>query len=271
MKIIVSRQELLAALLFASKDESRYTLNAVQIEVSPNKKPIMVATDGRRLAVIKTAAEQEEEFTEKHSMLPSSAFVRPICALSKALGGKNFPWISIENKPGSLRVFLEFIGANFHMEAEQGALVEGEFCKWRAVLPDKKLPRTGLKDLGINADFVGDFAKAAKVLEAETPVIQMNLAGGEAIEVIIPSVDTFYALIMPCRINEVKDYQPEFVSIVDSLPPPPEPEKEKEADVESDKQDETAVTIETGGKTVTMTAKQLSKAAARVSKAFRNS
>lgn len=36
MKIIITRQELKAALLFASNDESRFVLNGVLIEVGPD-------------------------------------------------------------------------------------------------------------------------------------------------------------------------------------------------------------------------------------------
>lgn len=235
MKLIVSRNELLAALLFSSTDESRWTLSGVCIEAHRNKKPTMIATDGRRLVVIETAAEQSEEFIDSHALLLRPDFVRPICALSKAMGGKLFPWIEFENTPGSTQVTVTFVGGNCTVHSESSALIEGEFPDWRKVLPPKRrgaLP--AITDLGLNAEFVGDFAKAAKILESRTNIVQMSLVGKESqVEVKIVGPDNFYGLIMPCAVDEDADYQPEFVSIIKDLPKPQEP---GELDVTSDKE-----------------------------------
>lgn len=221
MKIIVSRQELLTALLFASKDDARFTLCSVCIEINPrSNKPNIIATDGRRLAVLQSQAEQPEDFdnSESEQMLLTSDFVKAISALSKALGGKLFPWICLSNKKGNSQVFVELVGGNCSLNADAGALVEGEFPKWRACVPNKNLPRTQISDLGINAEFVGDFAKAAKIFELN-PVIQINLIAKEsALEVKLSGADYFYGLIMPCKPNEDTDYQPEFLGIMENLP-----------------------------------------------------
>lgn len=221
MKVIVSRQELLTALLFAGKDDSRFTLCSVCIEVgSRSDKPNIIATDGRRLAVIQSQAVQPEDFDDKGDgqMLLTSEFVKAVCALSKALGGKIFPWIQFATTAGSSQVFVELIGGDCSLNTATGALVEGVFPKWKECVPSKKLERTQITDLGINAEFVGDFAKAAKIFELN-PVIQINLIAKEsALEVKLSGADYFYGLIMPCKADEEENYQPEFLGIVDDLP-----------------------------------------------------
>lgn len=113
MKIIVSRQELQTALLFASKDDSRFTLCSVCIETSPSyHKPNIITTDGRRLSVIQSQAEQPVDYdtASTEQMLLTSDFVKAIVALSKALGGKIFPWIQLTNTNVSSQVFVELVG-----------------------------------------------------------------------------------------------------------------------------------------------------------------
>jgi hypothetical protein len=237
MKIIVSRQELLTALLFSSKDDSRFTLCSVCIEVGPrSNKPNIIATDGRRLAVIQSQAEQPKDFCNEvaSQMLLTSDFVKAICALSKAIGGKIFPWIQFNNTNGSSQVFVELIGGDCSLNTATGALVEGSFPNWRAVVPSKKLERTQVSDLGINAEFVGDFAKAAKIFDLN-PIIQINLIAKEsALEVKLSCADYFYGLIMPCKADEEENYQPEFLGIAENLPikeVPPAAEKQSEINV----------------------------------------
>lgn len=219
MKIIIARQELQAAMLFASNDESRFILNGVQIEVRRRKTPVVVACDGRRLVAIETSAQQEEEFEASHSLNIRPDFVKLFVAISKACGGKLFPWICLENNPGSKRVVVSLIGGKVLFDIEEGALIEGEYPDWRKALPGKLQEREPISEIGLNAEFIGDFAKAAKVLEADNPIVQMNLVGKEAqVEVKIKSLPYFYGLVMQCKLDESIDYQPEFVQIVNDLP-----------------------------------------------------
>jgi hypothetical protein len=78
---------------------------------------------------------------------------------------------------------------------------------------------------------IGDFAKAAKLMESGTPIVQMNLIGKEqAIEVRLYSLPQFYGLVMPCKVDDSIDYQPEFLAVTKLFPePPPEPETKEEA------------------------------------------
>jgi len=232
MKLTFSRQELLASMLFCSDDDSRYVINGLCLQYKPGAQPTVVSTDGKRLVVIESAAVQEDSDageSEPRQIVLRSDFVGPICALNKALCGKLFPWITFGSKLGKTRVTVEMVGGKFWMEAESGALIETDYPNWLAVIPPKNQKRDPVSELGLNAAYLADYAKVAKLLEASSPHIQMNLVGAEKqVEVKIPSVPNFYGLIMQLRLDEGTEYQPEFLGIVESLTPPPAPEVEAE-------------------------------------------
>lgn len=230
MKLTFSRQELLAAMLFTSEDESRYVLNGVCLKYRPDAKPIAIATDGRRLTVIESNQEQEHNSESGESeIVLRSDFLKPLCALNKAIGGKLFPLITIETKRGSKRLMIHMAGGKFYLEAEDGALIEGQFPNWMVCIPPKNQKRQPIAEVGMNAELVGDYAKAVKLLEATSSIVQMNLVGKEQqIEIRIPAVPNFYGLLMQCKLQEGVDYQPEFLGIVKDLPKPEEKETKAE-------------------------------------------
>jgi len=225
MKITFSRQELLAALLFASADDARYVITGVCIKYRPGEKPIAIATDGRRLAVIESTWDQEEgsdDEPESREIILRADFVKPICALNKAIGGKLFPLITFNQSSGSNRVMVSMAGGKFYLESEDGALIEGVFPNWLDVIPPKNQKRQPIPEVSLNAELVGDYAKLVKILEASSPVFQMNLVGKEQqIEIKIPAVPNFYGLLTQCKLQEQgTDYQPEFLGIIEGLPKP---------------------------------------------------
>jgi hypothetical protein len=227
MKIVVSRRDLQAAAIFASTDDNRPTLNGVNIEVREGiAEPCVVATDGRRLVAIESQAEQQQDFDRPHSVLLRADFLKAICQLSKTFGGQVFPLICFEHNPGSKRLSVSLIGAPVVLEIEVGAIIEGEFPDWRRVMPAKNMRRESISEIGINSEFIGDFAKAAKILECNTPVVQLHLVGKEQqIEVKLDGLANFYGLVMQCKLEEV-DYQPEFTQIIEQLPAPEKAEAE---------------------------------------------
>lgn len=236
MKIIVSRQELQAAALFVSNDESRFILNGVCIEAKPNKAPVIVATDGRRMVAIESKAEQAEEFHVEHSLLLRTDFLKVIVAFSKARGAKLFPWIALDNNPGSKRLEVSIVGVAAGCWVDQGALIEGEFPNWRKSVPAKSARREPVNEVGLNAEMIGDFAKAAKFMEASSPTVQMHMAGKEgAVEVKLAGLPEVYGLIMSSKLDEV-EYQPEFLEIFKACPP--KTEEEESPDEDADEQNE---------------------------------
>lgn len=228
MKIVVSRTELAAAMLFASTDDARYIINGILIEVQAFAlKPILVATDGRRLVSIESEAEQADDFKTSKSFILKPDVIRAFVSMSKAFGGKMFPWICFEIT-GSKRIIVTLIGGKIALDVEEGALIEGEFPNWRTCIPAKSKKREAITDLGVNAEFIGDFARAAKVLGAESPIVQMNLVGKEqSVEVKLAGIPNFYGLLMQCKVDENAEYQPEFLNIVKQF------DEEKESEEQS--------------------------------------
>jgi len=47
MKAVISRFEILAALIFASEDDARFVLNSVCLTLKRNSQPVLVATGQR--------------------------------------------------------------------------------------------------------------------------------------------------------------------------------------------------------------------------------
>jgi len=228
MKVMISRNELAAALLFASLDDSRYALTGIQIETGISK-PTIIATDGRKLAVIETQAEQpKESFSQVNALLKPSV-AKLLIHMSKAVGDKLFPWILLESEDmKSLRATFE--GTSSYLWMNSGAFFETEFPEWRKCVPSKTTHRKGITDLGINANLMSDFAKAAKILGSETGIIQMNLVGTEKLlEIAIPGVENFYGLLAQTKLNTEIDYQPSFVFMNDFKPVEQEKEELNDA------------------------------------------
>lgn len=220
MTFTISRNELQAALTFASTDDARYVLTGINFELRPGAQPVLVTTDGRRLAVIESLAEQPEDGIDMDAQfILRPDFAKALYQLSKAVGMKNFPWIMFNWIPVHKSIDVAFVGAKCDVHIEEGAIIEGDYPNWRRMMPAKTEKRQPINDLGLNAEFIGDFSKVSKIMGSETPVIQMNLVGKDrAIEVRLSAIPTFYAMIMPCAIDDTLDYQPEFVAIKEAFP-----------------------------------------------------
>lgn len=211
MKVTISVKELLAANVFSSDDESRYVLNGILIEAKPKALPLLVATDGRRLAVIETQAEQESLPDVEFSFVLQKHFIKAIHSLAKLVSIKLFPLVTIEANPGSKRALFHFMAGKHVLDIEDGALIEGTYPAWREVVPTGD--KTPISQLGVNSEFVGDFAKAAKFLDVSDPLIQLNIFSQEgAMEIRMAQKPNFYAVLMPCKIDDM-EYQPEFLGI----------------------------------------------------------
>jgi hypothetical protein len=216
MKVNVSIQELLAAQIFASEDGSRYVLNSIAIETRPGAMPLLIATDGRRLVCINSQAEQPEnaDLSEFTAIL-ALPFIKAFHALVKIHDIKMFPWVTLEYNPGSWQLRADFMGGRSSLSIESGALIEGNYPAWRTVIPTGE--KTPVSELGLNPEYVGDFAKAAKILQSKDSLIQMNLySSTAAIEARVGGLPNFYAVIMPTKLATEMQYQPEFLGLAEA-------------------------------------------------------
>ncbi len=199
--------ELRAAMLFASNDESRYVLNGLHFEVRPNSSPVIVATDGRRMAAISSEALQPEDGEcGEFSFTISTDFLKPLCGFAKSFSDT----VTIEFHPSERVVFLMQLNS-LVVDCEKGAVVDGIYPAWRAVIPHGE--KEQVPEFGVNAEMMADFSKAAKYLGAD-PQIRMNLfSASSAMEVNIIGKPGFYGIVMPLNPDETKNFQPEFIGL----------------------------------------------------------
>lgn len=214
MKITVNRNELFAALIFASQDESRYVLNSVKIESKKDQRPLLIATDGRRLCAIESTADSDNLPDEDGDIILAADFIKPLCALSKSRGGKLFPWICIESNSTNKSLVVELLGCGIIVRADERAIVDAEYPQWRGIIPNKSTPLVPVSDIGLNAEYVGDFAKASKLMTDEAPQISMGFTSEDGVvHVRLAGVAGFYGVIMPCAKEERTNFQPSFLGI----------------------------------------------------------
>lgn len=199
MKISLFRQELQAALLFASNDSTRFVLNSVFIECgAANLGPLLVATDGRSMAVLETECPQTE--IGKFNLLLSAPFVSRVCRLSAMFGGKKHKTVEIEACHGKNAVAVTFPFTAYSMRLELGAIVEGSFPAWRGVWLKKGTPAKALPMTSLSSECMRHYLDAAKILGASSHIIHLRFTSEtNPVEVLLSGLPRFRSIIMPGR------------------------------------------------------------------------
>lgn len=224
-KFTVRVGEVRAAMLFASTDETRFVLNGVKIEVHPGKQPLLIATDGRRLAAIETVADQGTfgESDVDFEIILSTQFLKPLTAFAKSQSSE----MAFEFHPSD-RIIANFVGGKCFVDCEQGAVIQGTYPNWRQCVPTGR--KQMVPHIGVNAEFIGDFAKAAKFMDVETPIISVNLIGKtDAMDIRIEARPNFYGVLMPAKVDDDREWQPEFLEVIGYAPPIPESDENEAA------------------------------------------
>ncbi|MEI8290239.1 MAG: DNA polymerase III subunit beta [Verrucomicrobiota bacterium] len=137
-KVLLTQEkvkEMIKKTVFAvSTDESRYVLNGIYISLKENKMT-MVATDGRRLALV----DEEVEISEKSS----GEFIVP----AKAVGELN----RLLQEKGELELRFAENQASFTLKGEKSntvllttKLIEGNYPNYRQVIPGEPKERIAL-------------------------------------------------------------------------------------------------------------------------------
>lgn len=208
MKFNVLIDEVKAAMLFASTDESRYVLNSVSFQLRPDAQPIMVATDGRRLAVIETESAQEEGATFSPMEINlSAAFLKRVCAFVKP-ESKLFP-LTIEPH---LPKRVVFHAGKTVVDSEEGCVIEGNYPNWRTIVPAGE--KTPVSQIALSAVLLADYEKAAKALNPDAMGLRFNIFSEDgAIECKIDQAPNFYSIIMPLKPSTDEQWQPEFLAL----------------------------------------------------------
>ena len=185
MKIYTSLSALRAISALAARDDIRYYLNGVLIEASTHTTRL-VGTNGHVMGIYDNI-DQENELDGRVS------FILPESALALLKPAKNkLDQVVIEN--GTLTVVG---GASVNFTA-----VDGKYPDYARVIPDKVTGETAQ----FNPDYVADFKKAYKLLNAKTFHIHHNGHGGAVVDF---GLANFLGVMMPLRSSvSLESYNP---------------------------------------------------------------
>lgn len=172
---------LAAAVAFASKDETRYYLNGVCLEIEP-RAVNYVATDGHRLIAYREKIEDAD--TPDNLLTGTFIIPTPHCKPHK-LGKEDDPRAKIFGS-GRLTIAINFCDVTF-------LPIDGVFPNWRGVIP--RTPVSG-KLAQYNLDYLATFKKFAAAVGLPMPFVAHNGEGpaavwfagrGEALGMVMPN------------------------------------------------------------------------------------
>lgn len=223
MKFNLKISEIKAALIICSKDENRYVLCGINVELAPNKAPLIVATDGRRLIAIDSRAEQDEPCDKKQSVIISSEALKKVLKLCTRFC--DFVCFEANAEKKSLEALI--LGSD--RLTIYGAVVDGNFPAWRQVIPKEGKRPVG--EVGFNTLFLADFGKASVLLGNDSGALKLRMNDGGALLVRSSTVGNFLGVLMPCVI-EIEQWMPLWVGLDEkpksAEPATPEPAKQRE-------------------------------------------
>lgn len=169
-----------AALLFASKDRTRYYLEGVNVEIRKDR-IFFTATDGHRMIVA------TYHHALPHDYVGDKSFIVPTASLKQALAGvaKN-----------QLEMAGTFDGQFVHLDDLRFRPIDGTFPNWRYILPKKISSELAQFDGG----YIGDLAKAAKLLGVDKN-FHIGHNGGDPAVITFGNRDDVFAVQMPRRVD----------------------------------------------------------------------
>lgn len=207
MKTTIKTKELKAVLFAASKDECRYVLNGVCIELKSGGKPIITATNGRFLISIES--DSIESKTDATFIIPR-LFAAEIVRVAEM---KNAEEVSIVNtaKTCFVRIggmskkripfgkkFKTILSPNKEVVILSSPLIEGNFPNWRQVIPSKF---DGVKKYALAPRLLERIMRAAVCLHKENALV-FNFSDDLSACVINAGYSkNFQAVLMPMRVS----------------------------------------------------------------------
>lgn len=188
--IAINRTALRAIALCAAKDDIRYYLNSVMLEVGPTEYRL-IATDSHRLAVYRQ--EQSNEFTGQ--------FILPIDVVSRVKGATK------RNQLDVVTVTLTYqnqVSGTFTIAdngtTHHGELIDAKYPDYRNVYP-KKLNGEIAQ---FNPTYLRDFQKMAEIVRgSDVGAVSIGYNGKSAALIDIGDAD-YQCILMPWRTADVE-------------------------------------------------------------------
>lgn len=148
-----------AVSLFASKEETRYYLNGVLIEIEPGH-ITYVATDGHRMMSVRVDLGKDEP---QHTLLGKFIIPTSHCRPFKKI---TFPYAEMTSDEG------KWLTLTYVSDRHVFKPIDGTFPDWRKVMPTTD--RKATMPLSFNWEHMAAFVQAGKLLEAGTPQLLPN-------------------------------------------------------------------------------------------------
>lgn len=188
----------LAMGLTTSKDETRYYLAGIHLCGAKDGGTIMVSTDGHRLGQYHMA---DNEFVPREDGGDVILRFTPEVASAARKRIKDAPFEGLELTGSDLKIGK----VTFH-----DMLIDATFPDWDKVVPEEPGERTSFP-LGLNANYVGTYAKVAKELD-RAPIIAIHAGKklGDPTTIQINGCPEYRGVLMPCVIDEAwpVDFKP---------------------------------------------------------------
>lgn len=193
----LKRSHLRAALVLAAKQNIRYYLNGVLVELHPERAYI-VGCDGHRLGVFRDVdGDRNDELAAMPGQCVEFIIPRDMLEKLKAARRSSLPVVLCTYDTETRDVSIAADGATMTAQA-----VEGKFPDWRRVLPAAATKPEHVGRAGqFNLDYLASFAKVADYLGAAHPETAPVIwhQGQDAAAISIPGYPDFRGVIMGLR------------------------------------------------------------------------
>lgn len=150
LELIIEWKEIRAVERVSSKDETRYILNGVYLEITKAARAILVATDGRRLiALLSDGTINDPSWTAEGGVVIPSKFIH---SLPQDTGR-----VLLTIDGNRIRVDVMDTGIQYSCDGQ-----EGNFPNWRQVIPEG--PYVLNSGIALDVDLLDGIMDAARIL-----------------------------------------------------------------------------------------------------------
>ena len=179
--VTVPHNTLKALALIAAKNDVRFYLNSLCIDTTTPGRLHLVACDGHKALIVGNA--------KIDGAIEAGQFLIPIEAITSVKPVRRDP-ITIDIEP------VDKIIAKYTVTGKltgTGRTIDGRFPDWRRIIPERRVAQGELAHF--NMQYVGDFGRAAELLDFKYPHIVHN---GENAAWVNLGSDAF-GILMPIR------------------------------------------------------------------------
>jgi len=194
--ILINPDSLQAIALAASKEQSRYYLNGVNVELYKDGSYGLIATDGHRLHTLQTKANEALD----SSYILSNDDIKKAVSLAKMARkeiGRGLQQLINIQIDAAFNIKIVCAGKEFG--AFTATPVDGTFPDWRRVIPSST--EGGSPVMAFDADYMADFGEACRLLNGtKTSCIEMTSTGKNNPMIIkVAGCPDFLGVLMPMR------------------------------------------------------------------------